>query len=261
MKKAILLAMLFVSFLAQSQVVELWRRPIFADCVQVDRLGNIYTIHNNIVTKYDENLNVQCSYDNYAAGNISLLDVTNPFKIIVFYAEFNKSVYLDNNLSLLQSAINLDDAGFYNTTSVASSSFGGFWLFDEQEMCVRRLESDLSTSVQGTNIYAKLGDSNVVYIKESANYIFLLTSKSAIIVLDKFANYFTTIELEAECSDFCTDNDILYCNSAKGIQVFDLTRQTQTEIEVPYSTKIFSVRQGKLFVVCDNMLICSELSR
>ncbi len=249
----------FACLCASAQITELWQKYAVADDFEIDKLNNIYLIKDNVVSKYDEGMNFVCSYDNYSAGGISLVDVVNPFKIIVFYSEFNKLIYLDNKLSELRSPIFLDDAGFYNVMAVCSSSFGGFWIFDEQNVCVRRIETDLTTSQQGTNLYEKIGDANITSICESGNYIFLFADNGRILVLDKFGNFYLTVENDNECSDFCIDNDILYCNYSEGIKVFDVSTQKSGQIQIGEKPEHFCVKHDKLYVLKNSKLVCSKI--
>ena len=121
------LVIVVLSVMAVAQNFAPWSKAVDASAVEVDRLGNIYLVKNNVVAKYDADMNFLCAYDNYPAGSMSSLDVSNPFKVIVFYSEFNKLIYLDSKLAELLSPLMLDDAGLYNIKVVCSSVFGGFW--------------------------------------------------------------------------------------------------------------------------------------
>ena len=121
MKKIFVVLVLSLLFgFAEAQDFVLWSKDVDASAVEVDRLGNIYLVRNNTVAKYDAEMNFICAYDNYPAGSMSSLDVSNPFKVIVFYSEFNKLIYLDSKLAELLSPLMLDDAGLYNIKVVCS---------------------------------------------------------------------------------------------------------------------------------------------
>lgn len=251
---------IFACLYAAAQTTELWSVEAAAENFCVDKLGNIYLVKNNVVGKYDAKMNLLCSYDNYSAGSISSVDVSNPFKIIVFYSEFNKVVYLDSNLAELRSPILIDDAGFYNIRAVCSSSFGGFWIFDEQDICVRRIETDLSSTQKGTNLYESLGDANVVEMKESINYLFLRSETGKILVLDRFGNYFRSVEVGGECSGFCVDNDILYVNSEGKIKMYDMGAEKEGEILLDgKEASQFCVWHDMLYVLSDGKIACSKI--
>lgn len=222
---------------------------LVGDDFSIDNLGNTYILKNNVLNKYSNGV-YECAFDNYSAGIISKFDVSNPLKILVFFGEFNKIVYLDNKLSELRSPIMLDDLGYYDVKAVCSSVFGGFWLFDNQNMCVCRIDSDLTTSMQGTNIYQKLGGANVIDMSESGNYLFLKTDDAKIIVLDKFGNYVKVVDVNAEDFSFAIENDVLYYACGNEIFVCDFNFDRRERImEIGGGAKSFCVKHNKLFVL------------
>lgn len=245
---------------AEAQDFVPWSKDVDASAVEVDRLGNIYLMKDNVVTKYDAEMNFLCSYDNYPAGSMSSLDVSNPFKVIVFYSEFNKLIYLDSKLAELLSPLMLDDAGLYNIKVVCSSVFGGFWVFDSQNSCVRRVNPNLEVSQQGTNIYDRLGDAEVLAMRESINYIFLLTDDGKVLVLDKFGNFYRAIETEGECTDFCIDNDILYYSRNGEIVAYDVVDDKIVPIPTGgEKAEKFRIRHDLLYLLVDNKLECRKI--
>ena len=254
------LVIVVLSVMAVAQNFAPWIKAVDASAVEVDRLGNIYLMKNNVVAKYDADMNFLCAYDNYPAGSMSSLDVSNPFKVIVFYSEFNKLIYLDSKLAELLSPLMLDDAGLYNIKVVCSSSFGGFWVFDEQNSCVRRVNPSLEVSQQGTNIYDKLGDADVVAMRESINYLFLLTDNGKVLILDKFGNFYRTFETDGECTDFCIDNDILYYSINGEIVAYDVA--DDKTVPIPTDGKKadkFRIRHDLLYLLDDNKLECNKI--
>ena len=261
MKKLVAASVMLLMFcFAGAQDFVPWSKTVDASAIEVDRLGNIYLMKDNVVAKYDAEMNFLCSYDNYPAGSMSSLDVSNPFKVIVFYSEFNKLIYLDSKLAELLSPVMLDDAGLYNIKVVCSSSFGGFWVFDAQNSCVRRVNANLEVSQQGTNIYDKIGDADVVAMRESINYLFLITDDGKVLVLDKFGNFYRAFETNGECADFCIDNDILYYSCNGEIVAYDVA--FDKAIPIPADGKKaskFRIRHDLLYLLIDNNLDCVKL--
>ena len=254
----IAVALLFHSVMAQDFVS--WSKDVDASALEIDRLGNIYLIKDNIVKKYDADMSFLCAYDNYPAGSLSSLDVSNPFKVIVFYSEFNKLMYLDSNLAELRSPIMLDDAALYNTKVVCSSSYGGFWVFDEQNVCVRRVDASLEVSQQGTNIYDKVGDANVVAMRESINYLFLFVDDGKVLILDKFGNFYKSLEVGGTFTDFCIDNDVLYYSLNGEINAYDVVADNTLSIPTEGMNVVkFRIRHDLLYLLADNKLECRKI--
>lgn len=99
-----------------------------------DDFNNIYFIIDNTFFKKTETdiLN----YSNISLGEITSIDIQNPFKIILFYASFNTVIILDNKLNPLTDKIDLTkNSLFNNTILVSSSSENNIWLFaDDNKM-------------------------------------------------------------------------------------------------------------------------------
>ncbi|MCK5814502.1 MAG: hypothetical protein KAH07_01010 [Flavobacteriaceae bacterium] len=75
----------------------------FAQNEQTDTIGTdiynaTYTLKDNTVFK--KNNEISESYRNFNFGDITTVDILNPFEIVVFYGEFNSAVILDNELNL-----------------------------------------------------------------------------------------------------------------------------------------------------------------
>lgn len=65
-----------------------------------DGFNNCFYTKDNVLFKKVDSLSLQ--YQNLSLGKISKVDILNPLKIIVFYAEFNSVVILDNQLNEVQ---------------------------------------------------------------------------------------------------------------------------------------------------------------
>src|SRR5574344_1679099 len=80
-----------------------WLLP--CDFFTGDPLGNLYTVDNYKVKKIDSLGNAIAYYDQSVYGKIASIDISNPLKIMVFYAYRNKVQFLDRSLSPVDSEI------------------------------------------------------------------------------------------------------------------------------------------------------------
>ncbi|MFD1314800.1 hypothetical protein [Namhaeicola litoreus] len=92
-----------------------------------DALANIYYVKNNIFFKKSEKFTL--NYQNPDLGTLSSVDITNPFKIILFYKDFNTVIILDNNLNPHIAAIGLQGVN-YSLVSFASEN--NLWLYSTE---------------------------------------------------------------------------------------------------------------------------------
>lgn len=96
--------------------------------VGVDDFKSIYYINNNIL--YKRTSKKEFSYSNIELGRLSSVNIHNPFKIILFYANFNAAISLDNNLNELTQRIDFTKGTLFNNVSfVTGSSQNNLWLY------------------------------------------------------------------------------------------------------------------------------------
>lgn len=96
------------------------------DTIGVDNYKSTYMLNNNVLIK--ENNNETKTYQNFNFGNISTVDIINPFEIVVFYDEFNTVVILDNVLNLMRTI------QFPNNISFSRKGITNkIWIYNEDE--------------------------------------------------------------------------------------------------------------------------------
>jgi hypothetical protein len=132
MKTTLFLLLLLVPQLSFTQEIKtkfIQKIPLIADqFIGIDELENLYYIKGN--TFYKKTKNETLSYANVALGNIESIDIQNPFKILVFYKDFNSVVFLDNKLNELSTRIDFtQETLFHNVLFVSHSSENNIWLF------------------------------------------------------------------------------------------------------------------------------------
>lgn len=100
------------------------------DFIGYDQYGSSYYIKNNVLVKSSENSKLE--YNNLTKGRISHVDITNPLMIVIFYADFNSVVFLDNQLNVIR------EIEFSKVRDQLLVGGGGLaeqnklWLFDSQ---------------------------------------------------------------------------------------------------------------------------------
>jgi len=96
--------------------------------VGVDEFDNMYYINDNIL--YKKTTEELFSYSNIESGKLSMVNIQNPFKIILFYADFNAAIILDNKLNELTQKIDFTKETLLNNVLfVSTASQNNLWLF------------------------------------------------------------------------------------------------------------------------------------
>jgi hypothetical protein len=93
-----------------------------------DSLGNVYFVSNEILFK--KNKTEVHQYKNIALGKISHVDFLNPFRIVLFYEDFNTVIFLDNQFNEIQK-INLSETlPSLAITAIGNASQNRLWIYD-----------------------------------------------------------------------------------------------------------------------------------
>lgn len=191
--------LLFLGFLtgtAQEIMAPLDSRvPLKADTfVGLDEFQNLYYISNNVLFKKSDKEVI--SYSNIALGKLSSVNIQNPFKLILFFADFNAVIILDNKLNELSEKIDFtSETLFNNVRFVTGSSQNNIWLYADDNKLHLYDYKNLSerTQTQAMTFYESsfnprdvigtfknvwiLSDSGVLQFNEYGNYIGVFEQK------------------------------------------------------------------------------------
>ncbi len=161
-----------------------------AKILKVDALGNAYVATANTLKKYEYSPfgDTQLNYYDNKYGDISSIDVSNPFQILIWYKDFQVIQILDKHLTLLQE-ISLQDLGL-NISAVALSGDKSIWIFDAYQYKLLKINTQKEIIFESNPI--TFDDKPVVakMMIENKGFLYLLDQK--IIQFDRFAKQMTT---------------------------------------------------------------------
>ena len=93
-----------------------------------DKYGNVYAIRNNNFIKFEDSRTYE--FKNLDSGKINRVDLTNPLMIVLFYADFNRVIMVDNQLNEIRRI----DFNAWPTplvvTAVGMAAQNQLWIFD-----------------------------------------------------------------------------------------------------------------------------------
>lgn len=105
--------------------------PVQATFVTADHLSNTYLVKaDNSVEKYDSTGRRVARYSNNRLGGVAFADVTNPLKILLWYADFQTIVTLDRTLNEI-GQLNLNDVNLPTVKSIGQAQDGNIWIYDD----------------------------------------------------------------------------------------------------------------------------------
>ncbi len=164
--------------------------PVSPRFATVDNLSNIYLVSaENIIEKYDSTGRFLTRYSNNRLGRPTLLDVTNPLKLLVWYADFRTVILLDRSLTVL-GELDLIRAGFPDVRLVAAAPDGNLWGYDEVNFRLLKLASDgtkLAES-QALNLL-EFTPRQTACIRVTDSYVFVADPEAGIGIFDVFGQF------------------------------------------------------------------------
>ncbi|PKP20365.1 MAG: hypothetical protein CVU05_09280 [Bacteroidetes bacterium HGW-Bacteroidetes-21] len=129
MMKAAILSLLFLLFANYSADAQK-SFPVEATHISVTYSGTIYLISGAQISETDTTGKIISDFTLPGNMTIDHCDVVNPLEIILFNKDFNKIFTLNNKLSIIGTPLQADEIGLGNIQTIASSSMGGIWLFN-----------------------------------------------------------------------------------------------------------------------------------
>ncbi|MFP4620162.1 MAG: hypothetical protein ACLFM7_02550 [Bacteroidales bacterium] len=162
---------------------------IQGETFSVDHMGNVFWSHNQTLYKYQTGTGEKYEYTDNSSGSIHSFDVSNPLKILVYHKAFNLIVFLDNNLSPIRSAVNLNEMGLNNTGACCISHSGGFWLLNTTLNQIQHYSSNLQ-STQETPVIKELRDTQdqTPQLIEKNRQLYCHLPDCCTLVFDRFGN-------------------------------------------------------------------------
>jgi hypothetical protein len=258
--KIISLIFLFVIF-NSSDLIPIKHFPAKAEIVLSNTLGNIYSVNENNLILYNNEGQKLFSYSNSFLGNISFVDVSDPMRILLYFKDFNKVVFLSNKLTEIGSPIELDNAGYSQVSACCTSNSGGFWIFDSQKFQLIRLNNNLVADREGTIIQSIYNKSENIAVKliEESDQIYMSIPQIGILIFDKFGVYKKTIPLIGIKYFQIIGDKIIYLSENK-LCSYSLTNNAEIQtIQLDLKIKSVSVYKNLLIALSDDEIFIYNL--
>lgn len=220
-----------------------------AQIISTDKLGNLYAVANEEIFKYDANGLFLQKNSLKSFGNISAIDVSNPMKILVFYKDYNKILFLDNMLAPSGSNIDLSSIGFDQATLVAASHDNGLWVFNSLNFELVRMDPSLKISHQSGNI-AQLTSFAIkpTALFENNNKVYLCDTINGVFIFDVFGTYIKTIPLKS-IIDLQVENNVIYYIDKNGFGSFNTELLKQSDLPLPMNDlKQIRLQKNRVFI-------------
>lgn len=204
--------------------------------VQLDSLGRVITL-------YSPPTNL---------GRATTIDASNPMKVLLFNQDRQELLLLDRFLRPISSGT-LAEFGINETIRAAGlASDDGFWLFNETDFTVSKLDMRMRRVVFETPLSLVLDRErfDIRMLREYQNQVYLLDYNSGIYVFDNLGNYKQKVPVTGVAHIGFLGNELYYVKDGD-LYFTDLYKQQQRTISFPeekkYTTAIATKNRLYLF--------------
>lgn len=218
--------------------------------ISKDRNGNIYFLSpNRSLLRTDSVGNPLGTFSPPTRGRIGSIDAWNPMKILLFYEDRQELFLLDRFLRPIGNTT-LQDINYRGTAKVAAlASDDGFWLFDETNLTLSKLNMQLRKIIIETplNLILEKERFNVRQLREYQNMVYLLDD-NGIYVFDNLGNYKRKLPTTGVNHINFLNNE-LYFVQGSTLHFVDLYTSERRTMALPktYTTALASNRNLYLF--------------
>lgn len=256
-KLLLLVVMTTISLSISAQIkLQLQSKMAFvADEISCDKFGNLYAIKGNMIVQYDSAFRQLKSFSAKSYSLIRSVDVSDPFKILVFVKDFSSLQMLDNTLSPTTNEISLNSLGQLQTELLCSASENSFWLFDMASFQLYRYDFYLKKKNSSGDIRSFIsGNSAPVKMMEFDSKLYVLFPEAGIAVFDAFGTYFKTIPF-GNAVDFQFYAGNLFMLIQNKLLSYHLQTIEQTEFSLKENNaRKFCLAKQKLYVLSSDSL-------
>lgn len=198
----------------------------------LDPMGNCYYLKNGDLIKANKEGKEIVRYSRKNIGPPTSFDVSNPVRILLFYAEFATVRVLDNNL-IDQSEIDLRSMGFLQPRAMAGSPDQGIWIYEEITGSLVKLDNRLGTAALSVDLNQLLGKRPQPTAMQTSRQWVLMQDKSGLIVFDQFGTLYRRIAISKTPLLVQLNDEELVYEENNHLQKLHLKLLTQSEKPMP----------------------------
>lgn len=233
--------------------------PVKADKIYIDDFDNLYVVAGSSLIKYNSEGDKLFVFDSPYNEKISMADIKNPMKILVFFENQNKLIFLDNKLSLIGDEIYLENKNVYNDVLVSESESGGVWTVDISNRILIKFNSEFSEEFR-KDLFEINEDPN--YLFSDNNNLYIKTKQGTVFVYDNLGNYNFKLNKRIH-SDFRLDqNTVQYFNKQnQSLISYNIETEDSTVLKMPDTISVQNAIQSLHYLYFNdkNNVFVSEL--
>lgn len=233
------------------------------DTFTTDELGNVYALRGDELELYDTAGKSGLRNSVKTFGRITAIDAFYSLKPMVFSPEQGQLALLDNTLSVQGSVIDLPRQGWPQVVLACMSVQNAFWLFDQRELALMRVDAQLRPLADTGRLDQLLGHAvEPVAMHEHESRLYVNDPAVGFLVFDLFGTYARTIPIRG-ASSFEVRGDRLYFFGEGRLQVYDMRSFAITDVPlpegIPGDVRDARVERGRVYLRLDDRILLVDL--
>ena len=224
----------------------------------IDNLDNLYLLSStNQIKKLNANGDSVGIYNAVRKfGQATLIDVSNPLKVLVYYRDFATIVMLDRFLNQINS-IDLRKQNILQVRAIGQSYDNKIWVYDELESKLKKIDDDGSV-LQETPDFRQLFETapSPQKIFDQDKYVYLYDSAQAVFVFDYYGALKNKIPIPG-WKNFKVTGKYIFGSQNNRLLRYDIRTLRLDEWNMPgelYKSKAFNFSSFRLYALRDNSI-------
>ncbi len=232
-KEILLLLILSIIFngFSQKDSVGLYKEipKVKGEQIAIDNRGFIYIIAESSLYKYSSEGEFLFSYQNAFLGSISDIDLSSPMKIMLFYQESGKVIFLDEHLSPISEELDFTSKQYHSVLLAAYSTSNHIWIYNETERDLIKLDFYLNEQSKTHHSIPNFNPIQLLVLSEKT--IVMNNPETGILFFDSFGTYIKTIGIRTP-QKTQRDNQFIYYLKDNNLHRYDYKKLDETVISL-----------------------------
>ena len=219
----------------------------------VDNLDNIYLLSStNQVKKLNANGDSVAVFNDVKKfGQATLIDVSNPLKVLLYYRDFTTIVVLDRLMNV-RNIIDLRKQNILQVRAIGQSYDNKIWLYDEVENKLKKIDEDGKLLLETPDFRQLFGEApSPQKIFDQDQFVYLYDSAKAVFVFDYYGALKNKI-LIAGWYNFKVAGKYIFGSANNKLFRYDIKTFRVDEWKMPdelYKSQSFNFSSSRLYAM------------
>jgi hypothetical protein len=224
----------------------------------VDNLDNVYILTSrNQVKKYNSNGDSVAVFNDVRKfGKATLVDVSNPLKILLYYRDFATVVMLDRFLNVVNT-IDLRKQNILQAKAIGQSYDNKIWVYDEMENKLKKIDEDgklLQETPDFRLIFNQSPSPSKIF--DENKYVYLYDSTKGINVFDYYGALKNNI-LITRWQNLKVTGKYIFGSKADTLYRYEISNFVYEDWKMPeqiFRSRAFNFSSARLYALKENSI-------